>query len=104
MSLLRAAGALELAAGLCRDISAQFPAATWAQCAMGPLLLAAGDAEGAVAALQVGCQSVLACTPRVLGFGRVWAFFASTACCSVQTLLACGSSGSSWTTAAAQHT
>lgn len=59
MRLLRAAGALELAAGLCRDIAAQFPAAAWARRQLGPLLLAAGDAEGAVAALQVWCWLVL---------------------------------------------
>ena len=56
MALLRQAGAFGLAVALCRDIAEQYPEAVWAQRQLGMLLLRQGDAEGVIAALQVGIR------------------------------------------------
>ncbi|BDA47118.1 probable tetratricopeptide repeat protein 37 [Coccomyxa sp. Obi] len=52
MGLLRSAGAARPAAELCRDIAEQYPEAAWVHVQLGLLLLAQGDADGAIPALQ----------------------------------------------------
>jgi superkiller protein 3 len=57
MGLLRAARALGPATALCADIAEQYPQAAWAQRQLAALLLAQGDAEGAIAALQAAIRA-----------------------------------------------
>lgn len=72
MALLRAGGALAPATALCRDIAEQYPQAAWAQRQLGALLLAQGDAEGAIAALQAGIRGDGAHAPAWEALGAAY--------------------------------